>query len=179
MYKITVNKKTGFKNPSNCIYNIYDFRGIFFYSNDILKDKNKPFNLPEGTFYTDIILAKLPEPVKNRRIYLPYPERVIKVNKPFKFIFCDNINKATIKYGECVIYIDNSFKKKTLPEIIFMYYHELGHLYYKSENKADLYATKKMLQKGYNKSQIGFGAFKLLSDRAKNRKIEIIKNLKK
>lgn len=179
MNKITVKKKTGFKNPLKSDFKIFDFRGVLFYSNELLKKKDIEFNLPCGVYYSDTDFIRLETPVKNKKIRLPKPQRNIKHDKKISIEFGNNVNKATIFHDENKILFDNSFKNKTLPEIYFCFYHEIGHKYYISEQFADLYATKKMLQKGFNKSQIGKANIMLLSSRALNRKQNVINNLLK
>lgn len=176
--KIVCNKKAGFKHPANTIFYIYDFRGILFYTNEFLNKKNISFNLPEGIYYSTCNFKKLHRPNKHKNIVLPNPERNINI-KPseFKIIFRENKNKGTVIYEEKLIWFDTYYKTCPLPEFFFTLYHEFGHLLYGTEKYCDLYAAKRMLDEGYNISQVGKSSVLMLSNRAKERKIFLVDKL--
>lgn len=176
MYKITCNKKSGFKHPSNDIFYIYDWRGVIFYSNDILKQKACSFNLPEGVYYSKTKFETLHRPNKHANIKLPKKERDFDI-KEFKITFEANPNKATVYYDKPRIIFDVYYKKCPLYELFFTFFHELGHRYYSTEKYCDLYAAKRMYEIGFNTSQIGRASVLMLSQRAHERKIYIVDKL--
>lgn len=49
----------------------------------------------------------------------------------------------------------------------FFILHEIGHFYYKSEDKADLYALVKYVEEGYNPSQAYYALSKVLNKESK------------
>ena len=147
----SVDKKIGFKAASKvCI----DKDGRIFYGmqkpgEDIL------FNLPPGNYSTEWKIEPLSRPVKvdfptrrkRERFNLTPPKRV-------NVRYGDNPNKATIKLESGQILIDNSFKNA--PELVkkFIMYHEIGHYFYKTEEYCDEYAQERLLDDGYNLSQV-------------------------
>jgi hypothetical protein len=178
--QLILHRKTGFKNlfPYRPVV-IRDFRGIVFYSTEGLKPVEY-FNLPEGNYFLDkgdIHLLDKPNPVK----IMPMPRAERNMPDPFNFNvqFCRNINKCTIDWETRCIYFDESFKNMSLPNIYFVLYHEFGHKLYTTEKYADLYAANRMLQKGYNYSQIGMAPIEALGTRQLERKTFIINNLLK
>ncbi len=155
---------------------IYDYRGKEFYNTRDLK-KVRKFNLPEGTYYVASgNFKKLRRPVKFPKSKYYRKERDLG-NKDYKITFALNPNKATIYHNKALIVFDTSFRHKPLYEIIFILYHEIGHQYYYSEHKTDHYARNKMLEKGYNPSQIGKGILFSLSGRQLNRKELLVNSL--
>ena len=99
--------------------------------------------------------------------------------KRYEIIFGNNPAKCTIYYEDGVILFDNQFLSKPLYLKYGIYYHELGHHFYKTEDKADLYAVFKMLEKGFNPSQIGRVALEGLSSKSEDRKIKVVETLTK
>ena len=71
------------------------------------------------------------------------------------------------------------FKNVPLYMRFGVYFHEMGHLLYATESKADLFAAKMMLDLGFNTSQVGYTNLEMLSERQKERKKEIIDKLTK
>ena len=78
----------------------------------------------------------------------------------------------------CVVLIvfDNSFKSKPLYVTYFIFFHELGHKYYKKEHYADLYAAKHMLNSGFNVTQVLQAPFQSLSAKSMIRAQLLINN---
>jgi len=181
MKKVILHKKTGVKNLDGTTVQILDFRGILFYCNIDLNNKNC-FNLPEGVYYfPENFKYKLINPIKHKLKKLPVKERNYTIDN-FKFLFKPNPSKATIFYNKpitdtAIIVFDTSYKLKPLPELFYTFYHELGHKFYSTEKKADLYAMNLMLKKGYNKSQIGKSIIHSLSEKQYERKQNIVNNL--
>lgn len=156
MRKLVINQITGFTTVLP--FKIVDERKIEFYSSDftnaISKGERLNFNLPKGVYFYDGSFTKLNKPVEHKPIELPPFERNFPKRK-YKIMFGNNINKCTINHLTGVILFDNAFKIAPKYVLVDIYLHEMGHRYYKTEHLADLYATKRMLEKGFNKSQIG------------------------
>jgi hypothetical protein len=178
MRDLILEEKTGF--TSSLPFEIFEPNGNLFYSSDftdhIAKGERLDFNLPAGEYKYNGSFIKLADPVPVKNIILPLPERDIK-GKRYSIIFGTNPNKCSIFYDTGVILFDNSFKSKPLYIKYGVYYHELGHHWYKTESKADLYAAKKMLDKGFNPSQIGFASIESLSEKSFERKEKIVNHL--
>ena len=179
MKSLTLTEKKGFS--SLLPFSIYDNSGVIFYSDKfttvISEGKRLFFNLPKGEYFVKGFIQKLAKPIESENIELPRPER-FKPLKKYRVIYRKNPNKCTIYYNAGLIVFDASFKR--YPKFIRdnIYFHELGHHIYKSEELADLFAAKKMLEKGYNKSQIGLTSLIALSDRSNYRKSFIFEKLK-
>lgn len=182
MKKLILEEKTGFQ--TSLPFQIFDSKGVLFYD-DTFVDKistGEPlkFNVPAGEFQYNGSFIKLFEPVKTKTIVLPPKERNIpKVPKRYKIEFGDNKNKCTIFYDLGLILFDRSFLNAPLYVKYGIYFHELGHHWYKTEWKADLYATKKMLEYGFNPSQIGRVGLMTLSNNSFDRKEKTVKILTK
>ena len=181
MRDLILEQKTGFQ--SSMPFEIYDQNGFLFYD-DTFNDKISngeilKFNLPAGKYKFDGNFIKLDRPVEHINITLPKKERHIpKPKNGYKILYGTNPNKCTIHYKAGIIVFDNSFKDAPLYWRYGIYFHELGHHYYKTEHKADLYATKKMLEYGFNPSQIGLvGLQTLTNDSSYERQVRIINSL--
>jgi hypothetical protein len=166
MKDLILEEKTGFS--SSLPFTIYEPNGTIFYSSDFTdKIENGirlDFNLPAGTYKYDGSFIKLPSPVPVKQIPLPVKERNIAMRR-YEIKFGNNPNKCTIFYGKSLILFDESFRNKPMYIKYAIYYHELGHHWYKTESKADLFATKKLLDLGFNPSQIGMASLESLSNR--------------
>jgi len=172
MHPLTVTKKTGYKikRPETPVV-IRDFRGVLFYSTETLTPKVKEFNLPPGQYFIDSgVFYEMPEPVKYRLLPLPKSERNFSSPFDFKFTFGNNPHKATINFLNRTIFMDNSFREKSLPEIYFVLFHEFAHQYFKTEKYTDVLASNYMLLRGFNPSQIGRAHIMSLSNRQLDRK---------
>jgi hypothetical protein len=175
MKDLILEEKTGFS--SIMPFDIYESSGILFYSSEftdkISKGERLNFNLPHGEYKYNGNFIKLDSPVAVKNVPLPMKERRI-AGKRYKIEFGNNPNKCTIFYDKGLILFDSSFLNKPLYIKYLIYNHELGHHFYKSEDKADLYAVKRMLERGFNPSQIGRGALESLSDRSMDRIMKIV-----
>jgi hypothetical protein len=180
MRDLVLEEKTGFY--STMPFTVYEPDGKIFYSSDfvdkIANGKKHEFNLPAGIYKYDGSFIKLDRPVPVKNIALPQKERNI-IRKRYNIEFGDNPNKCTIFYAKGLILFDNSFKNKPLYIKYAIYYHELGHHFYKTEAKADLYAAKMMLDKGFNPSQIGMASINTLSNNSFDRKMKTVNSLTK
>jgi hypothetical protein len=180
MRKIILNEKSGF--ASQMPFKIFEPNGNLFYSDTFTKVINNgnilQFNLPAGEYEYDGNFIKLPNPVKVINVPLPMKERNLAHGR-YQIIFGNNPNKCTIFYDDSVILFDNSFKNEPLFYKYCVYFHELGHHWYVTEYKADLYSCKKMLDYGFNPTQIALAIFDSLSEKQRERKLSIINNLTK
>jgi len=180
MRDLILDEKTGFS--TTLPFTIYETNGNIFYSDKftdkISSGERLDFNLPAGIYKYDGSFIKLANPVKTKSITLPMRERNI-AQKRYNIEFGDNPNKCTIFYESGKILFDNSFRNKPLYIKYGIYYHELGHHWYKTEAKADLFSAFKMLEKGFNPSQIWLVAMESLSSKPKSmdRKIKLIDSL--
>lgn len=182
MRDLKLNGKTGFLTSVPFV--VYDVKGNVFYASDftdhIAKGETLRFNLPYGEYRYDGAFVKLDSPVAIANIMLPPRERSLNgAGKNYKIMFGDNPNKCTIFYAPGVILFDNQYLNAPLYVKYGIYFHELGHHFYKTEWKADLYATKKMLDYGFNPSQIGRVGLMTLSNNSFDRKEKIVKILTK
>ena len=179
MKNLILENKTGFYTFSPFV--IYEKNGNVFYSSDftnkIKEGKKLIFNLPAGDFLLEGFINRLNNPKKFANISLPEPERHLK-KKRYKIIFGINPSKCTIYYNAGLIIFDNAFKDAPLYIKFDIYFHELGHHFYKTEKFADLYAVKKMLDYGFNPSQIGRTSLIALGKNNLERKSFIINKLK-
>jgi len=180
MSKLILEKKTGFSTILP--FKIFDSKGVYFYGSDftdkISKGLRVNFNLPFGEYEVDGNLIQLENPVNFKLVKLPPHERNFETKK-YKIFFGNNPNKCTIYHDKDNprIVFDLSFKDKPLYVKFCIYFHELGHQYYKTEKYADMYAINKALDFGFNKSQIGLAFIDSLSDRAFKRKHNVIYQL--
>lgn len=173
-----VSQKTGFISSAPLVV-IYDASGAPFYVKR-RKGANTTFNLPKGRYMIaeGMDLRPLPKPLKYTAPKLPAPERVIARPRRIQIFFGTNPNKATIKLEQGLIFLDNSIKIKTRPELEYVINHELGHYLYATEKYCDAYAAAQMLDQGYNPSQLYYSINGCLSDASKDRK-EHINNFSK
>jgi hypothetical protein len=182
--KLVLDKKTGFM--STMPFEIYERTGLLFYSSDFTKHiaegRTLRFNLPAGAYTYNGNLLKLDSPIAVQNIVLPAKERnIANPDKRYRIIWGDNPNKCTIYYKPGIILFDNSLKNVPLYIKYGIHFHEIGHHYYSTEAKADLYAAKKMLDFGFNPSQIGRVQLMALTNGndSMERKIRIVQTLTK
>lgn len=179
--EIRTKKKTLFFFPEfkNKVLNIYDNRGILFYSSDFVSNFGGKFYLPKGEFSSNHFIKQISGSLKQPKILLPKREHFYNhdFNK-FKIIFGENKHKCSIFHDDKIILFDNSFLNKPKYIIDFILFHEMGHNYYETEYKADLYSVAKMLKDGYNISQIIKAPFSM-SENQEERKIKILEHFNK
>lgn len=135
---------------------ILDDRGVLFHY--IEKQTGNKFTLPKGRY--TIIHDNNVEYI-GKHFYEPQilpPER----NIPFKLkkiVPVPNYQPlASIFYYTGTILMDKRLLSAPLPMVYAVFYHEMGHRYYQSENKCDHYSAQMMLRDGFNASQI-YAAF--------------------
>lgn len=180
MRKLIIEKKTGFKNLQPHIpIIIRDNRFILFYSTEGMTPV-RFFNMPQGEYYIDSgSIEQMNEPVKFKRYSLPAIERNLPEPSNFSVVFGNNPNKCTIQWRFKRIYFDESFRNKPKPVSYFILCHEFGHAKYKTEKYADLFAANRMIDKGYNPSQIIKANINGLSSKQLKRKKFITKKVLK
>jgi hypothetical protein len=161
-------------NPLNVC--ITDEQGKVFF-----KPFTRRFNLPKGTYAINKNFS-ICEPVRYKKIILPARERNIPYPKQFKVIQRPNKNKCSIYYELGIIVFDpDFFNSLNKFQHYFVCAHEIGHYFFKTEKYCDLFAAKKMIQNGYNATQILASCDITLSntDESTERKKFLLKHLKK
>jgi len=176
--RLVLKDKTGFRNINGTPVVILDSRGVIFYDTRVLEDIVWEFNLPAGEYYLERgKISEMAEPVQYDLMPMPKPERNRQGDPTlFKIQFANNPNKCTIDWKKRSITFDESMRDWPLPTMVFILYHEHAHKYYETEAICDRYAANKMLDAGYNQSQIG-EAILSLSDKQYPRKEYLIESL--
>ncbi len=160
--RIRVNKKSGFASADKLL-KVYH-RGKPFY---IKYNKSKGgvihFNLPPGVYTTSNNVTRLPKPVEYTLPKLPPPEERTTIPRNFRIIYKTNKNKCSIYLNRGVIVCDPSIKEKPKSFRAYVFYHEIGHYFYKgngqkSEENCDRFAQRQMLKRGYNPSQTDYAS---------------------
>lgn len=161
---LSIKSKSGFISLEPDVL-IFDENKKPFY---FRKNVKGVFNLPSGIYYTNNTLKKT-KPNKYKVRKLPSRER-IRPKRKLSFSFEDNPNKCQINTHTGEIFIDpvfwNSLNRCERNAVMF---HELGHFLYSTEIYCDLYATREMIKKGFNPSQIAI-AFENTLDNSRNSK---------
>lgn len=149
MIRYENNKACGYSCKGDVrIYSLNGKPFYFFNSNKLVH-----FNLPAGTFLSEKPLEK--KPLKKYKLpALSKPERVLKLPPNFTFYFTANPNTCSVLLDKGLIICDHKLRSYTTPALTFIYLHELGHYFYESEEACDRYAARRMLQAGFNPSQI-------------------------
>jgi hypothetical protein len=163
--------KTGFRSKADIVA-VYTTDYEPFY---VMKKKGECtyFNLPKGDYIIEVEVERLAKPNKFALPPLPKNERNIKRPREVKIVFGNNPNKCSIDLERGLIICDWSIKAKGRAEQIFVIYHEFGHYYYKTESSCDKYASRRMIEEGFNPSQTVFSVNGCLSDRSHQRKNEV------
>ncbi len=117
-------------------------------------------NLPPGNYKFRGKFVPV-EPLKYV-INLPSPTKN-DVIEP-KLFFGKNPNTATINFNTHEITLSDKLMRYPLYVSKYVYYHELGHQFYWGEEDADLYAAKRMLEEGYNPSQVILASYQITKD---------------
>lgn len=177
--RLEVRAKSGFRNINGKPIILLDETGEIFYDTTKLDKIVKEFNLPIGTYYVaQGKFTQKPSPVNYPMAALPPTERTKQSNpENFDIKFVENPHTGSVFWDVRNIYLDNSLKDLPLPCLVFVLYHEYGHRYYKTEKYCDLYARNKMLEAGYNPSQIGEGILHTLAAKQFPRMLDVINSL--
>jgi hypothetical protein len=152
-------------------FSLYDSKNRLYYKRDvegIEKIKiNFPFAITLKTNNDFDILNVSNLVIKDNQIELPTYER-----KRAKEFTITHSNKKTspswINTHTGEIFYNDIFLKLSLPTRLFILLHEIGHFYYKTEWKADLFAYKHFMALGHNSSQAFYSISKVLSPTKKN-----------
>lgn len=175
-----VQKLTAYK-CYDCIIVIYSTLNRckpFYYKNNS-NGNEIIFNLPKGIYYTKNRIDELPKPLTYVLPRLPLAERRAKQPNSLTVYIGENPNKCSIKRSTGEIFIDDGLRVLPIPFLHFILFHELGHYFYKTEWKADLYAVKKMIDCGYNPTQCLYAHYLCLSERQGFRKRKVFNYLNK
>lgn len=166
--RLTVKEKSGFNNTTGNRIVLLDSRGVVFYDTNF---KNSPvwrFNLPKGEYFIERgKFTKLNAPIDYPLLPLPDPDRN-KRDDPnhFAIEFADNPHKASIDWQAKKITFDDSFKELPLSIVMTVLEHEKAHRYYSSEDACDTLAYNKMIERGYNPSQIALAFLDTIRNRS-------------
>lgn len=177
--RLQLNYKAGFRNVTGKRVLILDSNYKEFYDSDKCQHKVWNFNLPAGTFYlAEGKLRQTMYPVEYALESLPIKEKHLRFDpEKFPVVYGENRFTGTVywdpersPYGKNVILFDKSMRYKSIPEQVFIYYHECGHRFWDNELACDIYASNRMLADGYNPSQIRLAIDNTLSDMQEHRK---------
>lgn len=177
--RIEVREKSGFRNINGKPIILLDEIGGVFYDTTQLEKIVHDFNLPVGVYYVaQGKFTKKPAPVVYALSSLPPPERFMPGNpENFDLKFVENPHTGSVFWDARNIYLDNSLKDLPLPCLVFVLYHEYAHRYYNTEEYCDLYARNRMIDDGYNPSQIGSGIIHTLSAKQFPRMLNVVNSL--
>lgn len=178
--EIIVHKKCGFRCVDREPVLIYETkRNKIFYLHTGNQNGNFYFNLPKGKFYTFNKIEVLKNPIPVNLPKLPAPEKNNTLPKKVKVYFLENPHKASIITSINEIKVDPKILNLTLPTIVFIMFHELGHYFYSDEKKCDLFAAVQMMKRGFNPSQCGIAIDNALSEKSFDRKFCLINKMRK
>ena len=180
MREIHVHKKCGFRCIDKQPVRIYESkRGKIFYFHTGNPKGEFYFNLPKGKYFSANQLEVLKNPIPVNLPKLPAPEKNNTLPKKVKVYFLENPHKASIITANNEIKVDPKILNLTLPTIVFIMFHELGHYFYSDEKKCDLFAAVQMIKRGFNPSQCGIAIDNALSSKSFDRKYCLINKMRK
>lgn len=180
MKYLRLENKSGFKNTGNAPIVILDEFHRPFYDSTILDTRVDEFNLPAGEYYVlSGRFQQMAAPKEYKLSPLPRIQRKMHDPENFKINYLDNPHTASIYWDDNTIILDKSLRSLTMPELVYILYHEYGHRFYTNEEACDTYAMNRMLREGYNPEQIGESILNTLSDNNLHRKHVLIDKLAK
>lgn len=140
---------------------VYDRAGNLFYQTP--RGSKGVFSLPAGDWVID---KPVKQTIFRRKIpKLPRHERNIPRPKKWNLLIAYNPAKCTINLERGRLLFDaDLWKSLDRTAKTFILLHEFGHYFYKTEHFCDLYAKSKMLELGYNRSQVAAIDFFILSN---------------
>lgn len=176
---VNISEVKGFESNAPII-KVLDGSGQIFYYMENPEQKRITFNLPPGEYFFTVDFDFLKRPLRYVCPDLPKPEKKIPVKKLSEndITFGVNKHKASFDNENGKMFLDNSFKEKTIPQRRFVMGHEVGHNYYYTESFCDIYSAKTMLDSGYNPSQCYYANTFCLSDSNGKRKEALYQFLK-
>lgn len=174
---LRLKEKTGFRTLTNEVTILKNGRLFYHFQ------KQRPgwsFNLPAGEYTTDSAIHVISKPVRFKYPRLPKPEKKAELPRAskLKIKIGINRNKASIWTQLNSILIDRSIADNPYYVLVYVFLHEIGHYYYKTEWKADLFSCVTMLQKGFNPSQVFRASRETLSKNSYKRIEKMFNNLK-
>lgn len=139
----------------------------------------KKFNLPKGTYIHDLELRKC-QPVDFELPQLPEKERNHIRNPKTEVVRIEkNPHKATINPKKGIITIDPLLLRYPKYVFDFVVWHEVGHYYYATEWKCDTFAARKMLEMGWNPSNVSAARYLVNSEMRRNKVGSLLENFEK
>lgn len=150
------------------VYDLEDAQRLF-YSRTFTNGGR--FNLPRGKWliFGNVRGCKMHT---FERPNLPRAERNMKMQCS-RIVVTPNPNKASTNPRTGLIVIDPKISKSKRAELMFILCHEKGHTYYKTEWKCDCFSASKMLDMGFNPSQIAKAALSTLKIKNAERIIKV------
>lgn len=130
---------------------IFDDFGLFYTKQGI-----KEINLPIGNYRIEGRFQQIPK-IEYKLPDLPIREKIYRVPKLTEITFKytkDPDEIAKINIYDNLIVINEELNKCSSAKFWAVIFHELGHYRYKTEWKCDVFAIRKMLEYGFNPSQI-------------------------
>lgn len=169
---------TGFESTERVV-EIFDGAQRPFYYLENPQGKRVTFNLPVGKYYPACEIEPLEKPLRYVCPELPKKEKNVPMVPRLNIEVAANPNKASYRNADGYMLIDHSIWDKSIPERRFVMGHELGHTYYFTEWKCDVFSAFTMLEQGYNPSQCFYANFHCLSAAQDERKNILYTQLKK
>jgi len=156
--EINIIEKTGFESSDPVIL-IYDNNMNVFYEKE---NKTGKFNLPKGSYFTRNNVKET-KPI-NYKITLPKADLKPRFNlNNLSLVLNNNPNKASINTVTGKIFFNAEILRGSKTEYYFIFFHEIGHLFFNTEKKCDDFSAAKLLSLGFNPSQIFKASKKTLS----------------
>ena len=164
--------------PCDCVIIITDEHHREIYKRHIKNEivgTLQSLNLPRyGEYYTNVKIFDILPLIKNNINFQLYePERNGRY-KPFEIV--KNFDDSQMKGSPARIFTEvgrielgKKFYQYTPQIRLFILLHELGHFFYKTEHKTDLFALYYYLLMGYNKSQALYALTKVLHPNQNNK----------
>lgn len=163
--EIHINQKQGFCcGNDGCT--LYDERGPF-----LQYAKSINFNLPPGKYVIKHgMVSALPSPVIYQLPKLPQAEKKLALEgMKITEHRTHQVKKAGIDVSQGDYYINPDWEKTlTTPELVFCQNHEVGHFFYFSQDKCDMWAEYNMLDMGFNPTQIALASHSTLCGMCSN-----------
>lgn len=159
---------TGFESYSPVI--IIKHGGKIFYYKENLEQKRITFNLPTGNFEVHCEIERLKRPLRYEYPKLPPKEKKNGVAPQINITIGQNPNKASYTYKTGEMFLDEAIDNRDRCGKVFVMGHELGHSYYTTEWKCDVFSASQMLERGFNPSQCYYANAFCLSAKQGHRK---------
>jgi hypothetical protein len=157
MQFFSVDKKTGYCSHDSPVLIFEKKRNkLFYYHRGNLKGRFF-FNLPKGEYFTNNRIEKCIEPIPVELPILPPPEKNKQLPNKVKVQFLENPNKASILVDKHKIFVDHKIMKLSLPSIIFVLFHEIGHYYYIDEKKMRFIRSQGNVKTWFQSFAVWFG----------------------